>query len=105
MGTLGGLAGAVGMAWLASVLQPRGMAPGLIAVAGLMGMLVDSFLGASVQGLFECPSCAARTERAGMVCHEPVALVKGRRWLDNDGVNLAATVAGATVALGSMLLR
>ena len=108
LGTLGGVAGAVGIAGLASALEPRGAAPGsaaLVIVAGTTGMVVDSLLGATVQGLFECPSCAARTERGGTVCHEPVVLVKGRRWLDNDGVNLAATLAGAAIVLGWMLLR
>ena len=108
LGTLGGVAGAVGMAWLAAVLEPRGAAAGsaaLVVVAGLAGMVVDSLLGATAQGLFECPSCAARSERAGTVCHEAVVLVKGWRWLDNDVVNLAATLAGAAVALGGMLLR
>ncbi len=108
LGTLGGVAGAVGMAGLASLLQPDGAAPAsaaLTVVAGVVGMLADSLLGATVQVGFECPSCAARTERAGTVCHEPVVLVKGRRWLDNDGVNLAATLAGAAVALGGLLLR
>ena len=108
LGTLGGAAGAVAMAWLAALVQPRGVALGsaaLTAVAGLAGMFADSALGATIQGLFECPSCAARTEHTGTVCHEPVVLVRGRRWLDNDGVNLAATLAGAAVPLGWMLLR
>jgi len=60
-------------------------------------MLVDSLLGATVQGVYECPQCAARSEREGTVCHEPVRLIRGWRWLDNDAVNLAATLAGAAV--------
>jgi len=32
------------------------------------------------------------------VCHEPVRLASGWRWLDNDGVNLATTLVGAAVA-------
>jgi len=102
LGTLGGVAGAVGMAALAVLVHPRGGASGsvwLIAGAGFAGMLVDSLLGATLQGGFECSSCAARTERGDTICHGPVVLIKGRRWLDNDGVNLAATLAGAAVAL------
>ena len=62
-------------------------------------MLFDSLLGATGQGVYECPGCAARTERAGTVCHEPVRLIRGWRWLDNDAVNLAATVMGAGAGL------
>jgi uncharacterized membrane protein len=108
LGTVGGMAGAVGMAWLATVLEPRGIPWGsatLVLVAGITGMVVDSLLGATAQGVFECPACAGRTERGGAVCHEPVVLIKGWRWLDNDGVNLAATLAGAGVAVGWRLLH
>jgi uncharacterized membrane protein len=76
-----------------------------VIVAGMTGMVIDSLLGATAQGVFECPACAGRTERGGAVCHEPVALIKGWRWLDNDGVNLAATLAGAGVAVGWRLLH
>jgi uncharacterized membrane protein len=44
---------------------------------------VDSLLGATVQGSFE---------------HEPVQPTRGYAWLDNDAVNLAATLAGAGIA-------
>jgi len=108
LGTVGGMAGAVGVAWLATVLDPRGIPRGsaaLVIVAGITGMVVDSLLGATAQGEFECPACAGRTERGAAVCHEPVVLIKGWRWLDNDGVNLAATLAGAAVAVGWRLLH
>src|SRR3989449_10885534 len=65
-------------------------------------MLADSVLGATVQGKYECPACDARFERGNTVCHEAVRLTRGWRWLDNDAVNLAATLVGAAVAgLGS----
>src|SRR3989454_9159454 len=80
------------------------MAPGFVTLtaAGLAGMLADSFLGATVQGKYECPACDARFERGNTVCHEATRLTRGWRWLDNDAVNLAATLVGAAVAgLGS----
>ena len=100
LGTLGGVAGALTVAWLAHGLAPRGAAPGLAALtgAGVTGMLADSLLGATLQGKYQCPACDARFERANTVCHEPVRLTGGWGWLDNDGVNLAATVCGAAVA-------
>lgn len=108
LGTLGGCAGAVTIAWLTFVLAPRGAAPRLltVAVAGVAGMLVDSLLGATLQGKYECPACDARFERGNTVCHEPVQLTTGRRWLDNDAVNFAATVVGACVAaIGAYMWR
>ncbi len=103
LGTAGGAAGAALMGALAHALRPpSGWAA--IAVAGVAGMMADSFLGATAQGLYECAACGARFERANTVCHEPVRLIRGARWLDNDGVNLAATLVGAaTAGLGSRL--
>ncbi len=108
LGTLGGVAGATTIALLAAVLRPRGApptSPALIASAGVAGMLADSVLGATLQGKYECPACDARFERGGTVCHEPVRLARGWRWLDNDAVNLAATLLGAAVcALGPVVV-
>lgn len=98
LGTLGGVAGAAVIAALAVRLGPaRTTSASLIAGAGVAGMLVDSLLGATLQGKYECPACDARFERGGTVCHEPVRLTRGWRWLDNDAVNLAGALVGAAV--------
>lgn len=100
LGRLGGVAGAVAIAALAVRLRPQGAAQPsavLIAGAGVAGMLADSLLGAALQGKYECPACDARFERGATVCHEPVRLTRGWRWLDNDAVNLAGTLVGAVV--------
>src|SRR5207244_8659964 len=79
LGTLGGVAGALVIAWLAHALAPRGTAPGsaaLVASAGVTGMLVDSLLGATLQGKYQGPACVARFERGNTVCHEPVGLTE-----------------------------
>jgi uncharacterized membrane protein len=70
LGTAGGVAGAGFIAGLSYVLGQRGAL--VIAVAGVVGMLLDSLLGATIQGKV--------------------------RWVDNDAVNLAATLAGAACA-------
>jgi uncharacterized protein (TIGR00297 family) len=106
LGTAGGIAGAVAISWLAAALQgpPLGIYPApqlgmlWLTAAGVAGMLVDSLLGVTAQGVFECPACGFRTERRVTVCHEPVRLIRGYAWIDNDAVNFGATLAGATVA-------
>lgn len=100
LGTVGGVAGAAGIAGVALALFPHagGTEWAIVAAAGVAGMLVDSFLGAALQGAYECPDCAARFERGGAVCHQAVRRIRGVAWLDNDGVNLAGTLAGAAAA-------
>ena len=83
LGTAGGVAGALFIGGLTYALTPRGAAPGLthpgglavvVVVSGVLGMLFDSLLGATLQGPLE------------------------DRWMDNDAVNLAMTLAGAGIA-------
>ena len=66
----------------------------LISVIGLIGALVDSFLGATVQAQYQCPSCKKITEKQHHCDNENIPLVKGHRVITNDIVNLSNTVAG-----------
>lgn len=66
-------------------------------VAGIAGSLVDSLLGATVQGRFVCSSCGAAVEDR-QHCGVPGRLSSGRRWIDNDVVNALANATGMAVA-------
>lgn len=71
------------------------------ALGGVAGALADSLLGATVQSMYHCPRCGRQTERhPHHSCGAETVPVRGWRWLRNDGVNFAASAAGAAVALG-----
>jgi uncharacterized protein (TIGR00297 family) len=75
LGTAGGLAGAALIGILAALLGPGGRSAALTtAAAGFAGMLGDSLLGATIQDKV--------------------------RWIDNDAVNVGATVIGAGLGAG-----
>lgn len=90
-GTAGGILGAIpigGAAWLAT----RDLRLfGACVVVGTLGMLVDSLLGATLQGRFHCDACDVSTERTRHRCGALTVTVGGIQWLTNDGVNAIAT--------------
>ena len=74
LGTAGGMVGAGVMGILAGTLGPQDLRGAFTtAAAGVVGMMADSVLGATLQNK--------------------------RQWLDNDAVNLAATVLGGGTAV------
>ncbi|MDX1739907.1 MAG: DUF92 domain-containing protein [Rhodothermales bacterium] len=101
----GMVAALVGAAVIAVAAAPFAAATGydvvaamvVLSVAGLGGSLVDTFLGASVQALY-VDSEGYHTE-----VENGNRLVRGWRWLNNDGVNAAAGLAGATIAIAGFL--
>jgi uncharacterized protein (TIGR00297 family) len=72
------------------------------ALTGLLASVLDSVLGATLQGRWRCGHCGETIEAPVHArCQGAVAsLVGGLAWLDNDGVNVAATLAGAAFGYG-----
>jgi uncharacterized protein (TIGR00297 family) len=66
---------------------------------GFSGMVVDSMLGAVLQGRFHCQTCDEASEWRVHRCGRPTVLRGGHAWLDNDMVNFLATAFAAAAAL------
>lgn len=105
-GTAAALAGAFVTALAAPWLVPSAGLAGLcfVAAAGFLGALLDSALGATVQGRRRCPRCGTIGERTRH-CDSFTEHAAGWRWMTNDLVNLGATAGGATLAAGVALFR
>lgn len=74
------------------------------SLAGGMGSLFDSWLGATVQAMYYCARCNKHTERAIHTCGAQTRHIRGWRWMSNDVVNFAATLLGSIMGLlGSVL--
>lgn len=69
-----------------------------IPLAGFLGAMLDSALGATIQELRRCEACARTCETNPHVCGAPTRLVRGLPGASNDVVNFAATLAGAAIA-------
>jgi uncharacterized protein (TIGR00297 family) len=105
LGIAGGLAGATFLAGVAVWTQagPRRLSRlrqfvGL-SLAGVGGSLADSLLGATIQASRTCPVCRTATERRIHQCGASTQLTRGYPWVQNDAVNVAATVVGALLAV------
>lgn len=68
------------------------------AAGGLAGSLFDSLLGATVQRIYYCDVCQKDTERRRHKCGQETRPLRGWAWLNNDLVNLLASIVGGIIA-------
>lgn len=102
IGTAGTLVGAIVIAAVAALLAPEEITGSAslifsIAVAGLVGSLLDSLLGATAQLQLYCPQCEEVTETQMHRCGTPTVYLRGAEALTNDAVNIISILAGAFV--------
>jgi uncharacterized protein (TIGR00297 family) len=102
-GTLAAAGGAVFIAILGALLGPAShiwVNLVIITIAGLLGSLFDSFLGATVQAIYRCPRCGKETEKHPLhTCGTETVQIRGWKWLNNDMVNLGCALMGAVIGM------
>lgn len=78
--------------------------PTTALVAGWLGSVADSLLGATAQALYYCAQDDRYTEKPVHSCGRPAILTRGFGWLDNDAVNFLASLAGAILGAAVYLI-
>nr|WP_255570225.1 DUF92 domain-containing protein [Cohnella sp. CFH 77786] len=77
---------------------------GIAGLAGIIGSLADSWIGATWQLMYRCGECGREIEQARH-CGRPAERIRGRAGWNNDAVNVAGSLAGgASAALLALAL-
>ncbi|MCR8643869.1 DUF92 domain-containing protein [Paenibacillus sp. N1-5-1-14] len=67
------------------------------ALAGLLGSLADSTIGALLQVMYRCQVCGKEVEKRTH-CGASTYPIRGIKWMNNDWVNLLASIIGGLFA-------
>lgn len=67
-------------------------------IAGTVGSLTDSLLGARLQTMYRCTTCGRDLEKK-VHCGKQTVRVRGFSWMNNDAVNMLSSVVGGAVAV------
>lgn len=73
-------------------------------LGGLVGSVVDSFLGAVAQGMYYCEHCQRASEDAVHTCGLPARQTRGWAWLTSQGVDVVGSLVSAAITTSCVLL-
>lgn len=74
-----------------------------IVIAGFLGSLIDSILGATVQGIYICRKCGLIVEEHKH-CGSSAKLYGGIKYIDNNIVNIISSFLGGLFALSIYII-
>ena len=75
----------------------------LTLLGGLIGSHIDSILGATIQSMNRCIICGVITE-SNNHHNKSTESFKGLRMIENNTVNFLSTLAGASTAVGILII-
>ncbi|RLG10685.1 MAG: hypothetical protein DRN64_02535 [Thaumarchaeota archaeon] len=83
------------LAWVLKLASP--MTAMATVISGILGMTIDSFLGAGIQAKYLCRVCGKIVESPSH-CGREAEKIAGVGWIDTHMVNLISTAIGAAIA-------
>lgn len=95
-GTLASFSGSLTIALSGYIFSRDLTATMLITIAGFLGSLMDSLLGATIQGQYKCSQCNSYTEKK-IHCGSNTIISKGLNWFNNDLVNIFSAIGASII--------